>query len=246
MVAGMTVGDRDPAAARIGAAAAVGWQLGYAYGVEQGFKAAAAAANAAWHPERMSVVEPDPVMFVAGERVKPMTWRERKEARLATLREGHGAGLHPEPVRECPLCLIALGCYGCGHPVAEHGVNGCTQVDVIPVGVRPGDPATMPGQRCPCRRRDDLLLAALHLSRNAQMAGWLERRGVGRTPTPGTVRRGLELDHADALKPLAHGEAGELADDDCLRLEPEMTRADCPAAGSPRCASCVWRPAGDA
>jgi hypothetical protein len=32
-----------------------------------------------------------------------------------------------------------------------------------------------------------------------QMAAWLARRGVGLTPTPGTVRRGVELDHAEAL-----------------------------------------------
>jgi hypothetical protein len=32
----------------------------------------------------------------------------------------------------------------------------------------------------------------------------------------------------------------ELADDDCLRMTPE---AECPAAGSPRCKGCVWRPA---
>jgi hypothetical protein len=31
-----------------------------------------------------------------------------------------------------------------------------------------------------------------------------------------------------------------LADDDCLRLTPT---AECPAAGSPRCVDCVWRPA---
>lgn len=31
-----------------------------------------------------------------------------------------------------------------------------------------------------------------------QMAAWLARRGVGLTPTPGTVQRGMELDHADA------------------------------------------------
>jgi len=43
-----------------------------------------------------------------------------------------------------------------------------------------------------------------------QVAEWLERRGVGRTPTPGTVRRGVELDHADALDELAalHGADG--------------------------------------
>jgi hypothetical protein len=33
-----------------------------------------------------------------------------------------------------------------------------------------------------------------------QMAAWLARRGVGLTPTPGTVRRGVELDHAEALQ----------------------------------------------
>jgi hypothetical protein len=32
-----------------------------------------------------------------------------------------------------------------------------------------------------------------------QMINWLRRRGVGMTPTPGTVARGVELDHADAL-----------------------------------------------
>lgn len=32
----------------------------------------------------------------------------------------------------------------------------------------------------------------------------------------------------------------DLPDDACLRMTPE---AECPAAGSPRCASCVWRPA---
>lgn len=32
----------------------------------------------------------------------------------------------------------------------------------------------------------------------------------------------------------------ELADGDCLRMEPG---AECPAAGSPRCQGCTWRPA---
>ncbi len=36
-------------------------------------------------------------------------------------------------------------------------------------------------------------------ARLRQVLDWLEHRGVGRTPTPGTVARGVELDHAEAL-----------------------------------------------
>lgn len=32
----------------------------------------------------------------------------------------------------------------------------------------------------------------------------------------------------------------DLAESDCLKMDPS---ADCPAAGSPRCRSCEWRPA---
>jgi hypothetical protein len=45
---------------------------------------------------------------------------------------------------------------------------------------------------------------------------------------------------ADARRPAAGGDPVDLADDDCLRMGPG---AVCPAAGSPRCSGCVWRPA---
>lgn len=38
----------------------------------------------------------------------------------------------------------------------------------------------------------------------------------------------------------------DLADDDCLRLAPDVPRADCPATGSPRCHTCIWQPAEEA
>jgi hypothetical protein len=37
---------------------------------------------------------------------------------------------------------------------------------------------------------------------------------------------------------------GDLGDTDCLRIAPEAEY--CPAAGSPRCVGCVWRPADNA
>jgi hypothetical protein len=36
-------------------------------------------------------------------------------------------------------------------------------------------------------------------ARERQMRDWLARRGVGLTPTPGTVARGVATDHAEAL-----------------------------------------------
>lgn len=35
----------------------------------------------------------------------------------------------------------------------------------------------------------------------------------------------------------------DLSDDDCLRMTPDVPRAECPAATSPRCHTCIWRPA---
>lgn len=56
------------------------------------------------------------------------------------------------------------------------------------------------------------------------------------TGVPGAYRPAGQLD-PDGLVP----DARDLPDDACLRL---TERAEyCPAAGSPRCASCTWRPA---
>lgn len=49
---------------------------------------------------------------------------------------------------------------------------------------------------------DELHAEALDIEAEAarlQMQRWLTMRGVGMTPTPGTVARGVELDHEDAL-----------------------------------------------
>ena len=38
------------------------------------------------------------------------------------------------------------------------------------------------------------------------------------------------------------GSGPDLAPDDCLRMTEDPRLSECPAAGSPRCVSCVWRP----
>jgi hypothetical protein len=53
-------------------------------------------------------------------------------------------------------------------------------------------------------------------------------------PEEEPVPEPLELAEDDCLR-----EYPVLADDDCLRTAPG---AECPAAGSPRCKECVWRP----
>lgn len=125
----------DPGRPRVEAAAAVGWQLGYAYGIEAGYRAGIAAADQAWRElseARLHVVEPQQVIFIEGERLMRPTWRERRAEREATLRDGHAAGLHRgRTPYECPLCPVKVpplqhkGHYGAD----ERPMHYCTNDD---------------------------------------------------------------------------------------------------------------------
>jgi hypothetical protein len=46
----------------------------------------------------------------------------------------------------------------------------------------------------------DMHAQALEVERRRQVLAWLEHRGVGRTPTPGTVARGVLADHVEAIR----------------------------------------------
>jgi hypothetical protein len=81
-----------------------------------------------------------------------------------------------------------------------------------------------------------LKVTEAHLMPGGQMVLGCERE----EPTDEELPEPIELTTEEAVAALTYERGLDLPDDACLRMEPE---APCPAAGSPRCQSCVWRPA---
>lgn len=104
----MTIfGERDPALARVQAAAAAGWALGNAHGLEAGYRAGLAEMSDAWRAASGQKV------FTASEWVDKPSAAERKAERVAILVQAHDAGLHVGrmPVNDCTKCAESVRAY---------------------------------------------------------------------------------------------------------------------------------------
>lgn len=83
------------------------WPAAYLAGLQVGYWTRIGEENERWRAavSRLDVVEADVFVTIDGRRERVWTWRDRETDRLATLREGHGAGLHDgRPAYGCPGC----------------------------------------------------------------------------------------------------------------------------------------------
>jgi hypothetical protein len=94
-----TTGERQHAAPT--------WPAAYVAGLQAGYWARIGEENDRWRAsiERYDVVEEPHFVRIGGKIERCWTWREREADRIATLREGHAAGLHAD--------RLAYGCPGC-------------------------------------------------------------------------------------------------------------------------------------